>query len=312
MTLNPSLGQLFVDSNVEIQGPGADQITVDAQTASRVFSIGAAADVTISGLTITGGSADVGGGVRNAGTLTLSNVAIIGNQATEDGGGVYSSTGTQLYISGNRFESNVAGERGGGLYSGGTDETVCGDSYFGGNTAGSYGGGVWAANTDNATFSSCKFEGNQSGSRGAGAAVVDAVVSFTNCQFTENHSEAMGGGLYNSNGSHTQVTNCRFEGNQANSSGGAISNLSENTEINIELSVITNNEALGSGGGIAAWSLTNTRLTGTTVSGNSSLNGGGIQLQEGATADITNQLNLRKHSDADGRWNTQRRNGLAV
>src|SRR5262245_45014648 len=58
---------LVINAAVDIQGPGADKITVQAATFSRIFTIGylsgAARSVGISGLTLTGGnSAEAQGG----------------------------------------------------------------------------------------------------------------------------------------------------------------------------------------------------------------------------------------------------------
>ena len=50
-------GELLVNKSVTISGPGATMLTVDANHTSRVFDIASGKDVTISGLTITNGSA---------------------------------------------------------------------------------------------------------------------------------------------------------------------------------------------------------------------------------------------------------------
>ena len=48
-----------------INGPGANMLAVDGNHASRVFQISSGKTVTISGLTITNGSANPGGGIDN-------------------------------------------------------------------------------------------------------------------------------------------------------------------------------------------------------------------------------------------------------
>ena len=70
-----------------ISGPGANLLTISGNSASRVFDItGSAA---LSGLTVTGGNAGMGAGLLNdSGTLTLIDVAISGNSATAQGGGL--------------------------------------------------------------------------------------------------------------------------------------------------------------------------------------------------------------------------------
>ena len=60
-TVTLTSGQLVVDKNVMISGPGADQLTVQRSTAGgtpnfRIFHISSGKTVTISGLTITNGN----------------------------------------------------------------------------------------------------------------------------------------------------------------------------------------------------------------------------------------------------------------
>ncbi len=78
-----------------ITGPKAG-VTVSGGGLSRVFQVDGGVTATISGLTITGGSAATGGGLENlAGTATLTNCTVSGNTAsTESGGGLYNFSGT--------------------------------------------------------------------------------------------------------------------------------------------------------------------------------------------------------------------------
>ncbi len=69
----------------------------------------------ISGLTVTGGTADVGGGLYNDGTATLNHVLVSGNRATVGGVANFGTMSlTQVVIRGNRALD------GGGLYNDGT------------------------------------------------------------------------------------------------------------------------------------------------------------------------------------------------
>src|SRR6185312_16235159 len=84
-------------------GPGASLLSISGNHASRVFQIdhNVAGSVTasISGLTITGGSASVsGGGLYNLGNVTLTNVIVSGNTAGRGGGLCNISTGTATLI----------------------------------------------------------------------------------------------------------------------------------------------------------------------------------------------------------------------
>ena len=54
-TITLTSGQLTIDKDLTILGPGADALTISANNASRVFFIAAGSQVAISGLTLTGG-----------------------------------------------------------------------------------------------------------------------------------------------------------------------------------------------------------------------------------------------------------------
>jgi len=60
-------------AGVDIQGPGAELLAIDADEQSRVFYVGSGAEASLWGLSITGGSADYGGGIYSYyGTLSSS------------------------------------------------------------------------------------------------------------------------------------------------------------------------------------------------------------------------------------------------
>ena len=63
-------GVIDINQNITIDGPGR-RAGRQGSGLSGVFGVSLSASVTISGLTITGGSASQGGGIFNAGTLTL-------------------------------------------------------------------------------------------------------------------------------------------------------------------------------------------------------------------------------------------------
>ena len=97
-------GELDVSQSLAIDGPGAGQLAVSGDDASRVFEINGGATVTISGLLITDGQAVQGGGIFNSGTLTLKNCDVAANQAAAtaggaaQGGGIYSAAGALTII----------------------------------------------------------------------------------------------------------------------------------------------------------------------------------------------------------------------
>ncbi len=62
-TITLTGGELAVTQNLDIEGPGADLLTISGDATGRVFDIGGGANVTIAGLTIADGLADHGGGI---------------------------------------------------------------------------------------------------------------------------------------------------------------------------------------------------------------------------------------------------------
>lgn len=113
--------QLTITTDVTIDGPGAETITISGNNASRVFLIsGASTTVAISGLTIQDGSADVGGGLYvDAATLTLTESRVSENTSTINnvnfgGGGLGNINGT-VVVNTCTFSGNTA-VRGWDLY----------------------------------------------------------------------------------------------------------------------------------------------------------------------------------------------------
>jgi hypothetical protein len=111
-----------LSSNVEIEGSGADQLTVKRSTGGdyRIFTVTSGSEVSISGITISGGNVPggSGGGINNGGTLTISGSTISGNPAAF-GGGVFSdtflSTTEKITITNSTITGNTAANRDGGV-----------------------------------------------------------------------------------------------------------------------------------------------------------------------------------------------------
>ncbi len=84
-------GSLEISDQVRIVGAGPGAI-IDGNGTSRVFEILDGVTAHIGGVTIrNGNSQDRGGGLRNAGRLTLSGSTVSGNLALKEGGGISNS-----------------------------------------------------------------------------------------------------------------------------------------------------------------------------------------------------------------------------
>ena len=81
-----------VTTRIAVNGNGA---TIDGTGAVRVFEVdGPGGNLSLTNVTITGGSADNGGGIENlGGTVTLNFSTVTRNTATDAGGGIASATG---------------------------------------------------------------------------------------------------------------------------------------------------------------------------------------------------------------------------
>ncbi|WP_152097082.1 right-handed parallel beta-helix repeat-containing protein [Lacipirellula parvula] len=169
--------ELSVAADVEIRGPGASQLTIDAGGASRVFKVNAGVGATISGLTVTdGGSVSTGGGILNNGSLTLDSVVVSGNTTTAGGygGGILTQNGltgnASLWLTNSTVDGNHAAV-GSGLYLsvGGGDVEIAGSTISNnvglglGASTYSAGGGLAAdsTNTGSIEIKNSTFSGNQ-------------------------------------------------------------------------------------------------------------------------------------------------------
>jgi CSLREA domain-containing protein len=132
---------LSIDKGLTISGPGAQQLVVDANSGSRVFSV-SSGPVTIAGITITGGvtpHTGGGAGIFNWGALTVRDCVITGNNSYPNwGGGIHHASGTLTVVS-----SAISGNNGHTKYGSGianyAELTVL-NSTISGNT--SSGGGL--------------------------------------------------------------------------------------------------------------------------------------------------------------------------
>ena len=83
-TITLTSGELVVNKSVTITGPGAANLAISGNNASRVVSITTSVNVTLSDMTIANGrvTSGDGGGIYNTGTLTLTNAVVYSNTAS--------------------------------------------------------------------------------------------------------------------------------------------------------------------------------------------------------------------------------------
>jgi CSLREA domain-containing protein len=234
--LNAS-GDLDITSNLSIIGQGTGAV-IQANGIDRALDIQSLATVVLNQLTITGGSlpevdegsGDSGGGIRNAGTLTLTHVTVSSNRAGDGDSWV---------------EDRNTGGMGGGIVSSGSLTII--DSLITNNHAGDgYNQTDWGA----------------TGGHGGGIAVTAGSLSITNSTITGNvagESKATqggwggnGGGIY-TNGSSASITastiSLNIGGKSYRDYGGYGGGIFAATNINLLNSTVSGNKS-GAGGSI--------------------------------------------------------------
>jgi MBG domain (YGX type)/Bacterial Ig-like domain (group 3) len=196
LTYSPSTDQFEGSVNgVFFEGSGTGVFQVDSGTTA-----------TLSGVTITGGSAANGAGISNNGCLAVTDSTVEYCIAGNDGGGIDNS-GT-LMVTGSTIASNGdgvygGGGEGGGIYNSGA-LTVTG-STIASNDVGNKGGGI--ENTGMLMLTNATLAGNGSGNNGGG---IDNLGTLTAVNTTiaynlSNSSNTDGGGLYDEAGASTTL-----------------------------------------------------------------------------------------------------------
>jgi len=214
-------GELLITDDLTINGLGASNLTVSGNNSSRVCEVAATANVTLSGLTITGGRAVSGGGILNYGTLTVrastlsDNVAFFcrrwhcqlrtvtvrgstlsGSSATSGGGGIYNE-GT-LTVNGSTLSGNSGSDLGGGIYNYVGMVTV-NNSTLSGNSA-SYSGGGIENDFGTLTVSGSTLSGNSASYQGGGIFNYVGMVTVNNSTLSGSSAGYSGGGIENDSG----------------------------------------------------------------------------------------------------------------
>jgi hypothetical protein len=183
-------GQLTIANNdLTIVGPGADELSVSGNNASRVFEVDGVR-AALSGLTITGGRSVSfflpGGGLYNSGgTVTIDDCSITGNSAFFSGG--IDNSG-MLTIDDCSITGNSAGDgAGGGLNNNGGTVTIDA-SAIAGNSGFGLGDGLANNGGGKMTIDACTIAGNFASflGHGGGLANNDSTMTLDACSLTGN------------------------------------------------------------------------------------------------------------------------------
>jgi CSLREA domain-containing protein len=260
---------LVFSSDVTLQGPGQNLLTISGNQLSRVFLIPASLSVGIRHLSVTNGFAATGsgGGIAAAGNLELQNVSISQSRASQFGGGIIAQSG--LNISNVLISANQS-SRGGGVYIIGTAVGQIRKSIINNNVALGDGGGI---------------------------DVEDGSLTLIESTVISNSARDFGGGIYNNSGllileessiigNSTIRSSSTASGVDSSSGRLEIRNCTFSGNIITESSFSTRNAG-------ALWTSSQTTITGSTFTQNSApagnLNASGI-FHSAGTLTIRNSI----------------------
>jgi hypothetical protein len=207
-------------------------LTISGSGATRVLYVADGVDVTLQGLTVSGGwlpSGNDGAGIFSYGNLTLQNVRVADNHiapgsGTNNGGGIFGMNSSltvidstiennsatwqggigmllserqYLHISGSSIINNTASAGGGiGLMGNGADVSIV-NSTISGNTSGWRGGGIWTDyGTTPVSIVNTTITRNTSLSDGAGGVFAGSPTTLKNSIVAQNSGTTVWGGSY--------------------------------------------------------------------------------------------------------------------
>jgi subtilisin family serine protease len=103
-------GDLDITGKVTLASDGTGEVIINAQGIDRVFDVKASGNLTIQGITVTGGYAvaEDGGGIRNAGELAVTNSVVERNATTLNGAGIFNAAGKIANIVASTIRDNAA------------------------------------------------------------------------------------------------------------------------------------------------------------------------------------------------------------
>jgi large repetitive protein len=270
-----------------IVGKGPRRTAIDANDVDRILDVLPGGRLSVTGLALKDGNADVGGGgIENEGSTVARRVAVRSNSASGNGGGFFNQSTGELrvirsVVAGNDAQggaglytqnegvvsivrskihnnsASTAGGDGGGIYNQNESRMQISRSTIAGNRAHDDGGGIFNQNDARLVINRSTIAGNrtlddQSGpafARGGGIFNQNnAVLRITSSTISGNRSPTRGGGIFTQNDAVTTLTNTTVSGNRADEGGGLYGQ--NFVTVTLRFSTVARNEAATAGGGI--------------------------------------------------------------
>lgn len=179
------LESIVVDKNVTLSGVTASTTIISSGINGHVVAVANGVSVILNNLTITGGSAEFGGGIyTNTGNIEIIDSVITGNKATTAGGGIYSRAGTIILTNSTVSNNQPAGDGGGIFTRAGT--VIIKNSTISGHLVNGSGGGVESI-AGTVTMTNSTVSGN-SANAGGGIKTDAGTVTMGNVTVADNNS----------------------------------------------------------------------------------------------------------------------------
>ena len=205
---------------------GPENCVINCKRAGRGFYFHSGEDATsvLSGFTIRGGRASLGGGIHCESSPTLINCEIISNTAEDKGGGIFCNYGNKAIIIDCTISGNTAFVEGGGIYCWQSSPTLINCTISGNRATRNDGGGIYCMWGGNPIMSNCTIVGNTAKDEGGGI-YSESDLILTNCTVVANYAENSGGGLFCADNSVLRLTDCIFWDNEDDSGTGQLSQI---------------------------------------------------------------------------------------
>lgn len=270
------LPTIFSDITIDGQGATIARDTAPDVPNFRLFEVAASGALSLDSVILSGGrvtetttvSTGAGGAILNAGSVTLTQSTVKGNEATWGGGILNLGAASRLSVTESTFQGNRSDQNGGAIFNAGGTTIVNASTIEDNRSLTTFGGGIF--NNDGTVVITDSTIQNNAAWLGGGGLANSAVqgngsLIITASQVLSNTSYGAGGGIANASGEEgtavITVTRSIVQGNTVLSPdpfsglGGGIVNIFYDTSTS-SASIVTINQS--------------------TVSGNRAANGGGI------------------------------------
>jgi CSLREA domain-containing protein len=247
ITLGSALPDITQDLN--IGGPGSEVLTISGAGLYRPLKVNSGVQVNLVGVTIANGftASGGGGGIYNAGALTVTQSVIFNNQAsTVHGGGIYNFAG-RVTLNTSSVYSNATTLNGGGVNNDFNGALTVTNSQIFSNTAGGFAGGFFT-NQGTVYLTGSSIYNNAGVTGGAMYTQNTVTLTIARSSIHDNRATSFaGGGIYSTSGinelSKITVTNSTLYNNTAGTTGGGIFFNGSNGTLNLINSTVAFNKA---------------------------------------------------------------------